>query len=82
MIEVWERESTNYLKPIINEIDKHGGPIDKVRAGYLLEEVVGINDQTIHSWLSYSMRGGSRKLDPEQEYAPRWSEKWCLSLNV
>jgi len=82
VIEVWDNEAKGYLKLIINEIEQHGGPIDKVRAGYLLEERIGIKDDVVDSWMKFAKRGGSRKLDPSLEYASQWSDKWCLSLNT
>lgn len=81
-LEVFEEHAQTYLQPILSEIDKWGGPIDKVRAGYILEEMLGLESPTISTWESCISRGGSRKLDSSEEYVPKWSEKWCLSLNV
>ncbi len=82
VLDVWESEAKQCLKPIINEIDQNGKSIDKVRAGYLLEEKLGIKNGTVETWSKFAERGGSRKLDAAEEYAPHWSEKWCLSLNI
>ncbi len=82
VIEVWEEYGQSYLQPIVSELERHGDPIDKVRAGYLLNEKLGIADETVNSWTKFARRGGSRRLDPTEPYMPRWSEKWCLSLNV
>jgi predicted transcriptional regulator of viral defense system len=82
VIEVFEERAEPYLQPILGEIEQWGGPIDKVRAGYILEELIGLRHPTISSWEAFIARGGSRKLDPSEEYVPKWSEKWCLSLNV
>lgn len=83
IIEVYQEYSKPYLNLIIDEVDRHGKPIDKVRAGYILEEKCGIrNNHSIESWLKVVQRGGSRKLDPTQEYSSTYSERWCLSLNI
>lgn len=82
VIEVFEEHAANYLPAIIGEIDQHGGPIDKVRAGYILDERLRLEDPAIERWVAFAKRGGSRKLDPSEDYVPTWSEKWCLSLNI
>lgn len=82
VIEVFENEAPNYITPIVYEINEYGRPIDKVRAGYILEERLGIKSETIDKWVKFATRGGSRKLDATEEYYPEWSEKWCLSLNI
>jgi predicted transcriptional regulator of viral defense system len=82
VIEVFEEHASLYLSAIVGEIDQHGGPIDKVRAGYILEERMGLEDSAFEKWMEFVARGGSRKLDPSEEYQPQWSSKWCLSLNL
>ena len=67
---------------ITDEITQHGQPIDKVRAGYILEERLALSNEVIDSWAQYAQRGGSRKLDATAEYIPQWSDKWCLSINT
>jgi hypothetical protein len=82
VIEVWEEHARAYLKPIVSEIDRHGDPIDKVRAGYLINEKLRLADETVDAWKKFVSRGGSRKLDPSEPYMPQWSEHWCLSINI
>jgi len=82
VIEVFREHAATYLMPIVYEVDQYGGPIDKIRAGYLLDELLGIGNETIEKWTQFASRGGSRKLDPAEEYFPKWSEKWCISLNI
>lgn len=82
VIDVFQHHTRQYSNLIIDEIDQHGKPIDKVRAGYILEEKCGVEDPIIESWQTNVQRGGSRKLDPVEEYSSKYSERWCLSLNI
>jgi len=82
VIEVFREYAERYIKLIIPVIYKHGKVIDKMRAGYILEEQCGIQNEQIDSWKRFAQRGGSRKLDPTQEYSHVYSEKWCLSINI
>lgn len=82
VIDVFEEFSQQHLNLVVEEINQHGKPIDKIRAGYILDELMGLKDPRIEEWAQYAQRGGSRKLDALAEYEPVWSEKWCLSLNV
>ena len=82
VIDIYKREAQRYLNLIVDEINQHGLAIDKVRAGYLLSEVCKLNHPAITDWLKFAQRGGSRKLDPDGEYAPDFSDQWKLSLNV
>jgi len=79
---VYKEHARYYLMPILKEIDEHGSQVEKVRAGYILEEVCNIKDPFIEKWLVFVHRGGSRKLDPFKEYSPVYSERWSLSLNI
>lgn len=82
ILDVFQEYGEQYLRLITDEIDLHGAPIDKVRGGYILNELLGIDDnEVVESWVKYAQRGGSRKLDPRAEYLPEWSEKWQISLN-
>lgn len=82
VLEVFEEYASDYLNLIVDEIDQHGGDIDKVRAGHILDERLGILSDKANDWLKYAQRGGSRKLDASGDYEPIFSEKWCISLNV
>ncbi|NKC10899.1 MAG: hypothetical protein GKR94_01440 [Gammaproteobacteria bacterium] len=82
VLDVFEQHAKSYLKLIVTEIDQWGSPIDKVRAGYILEERCDVEDRTVQQWLKYAQRGGSRRLDAKAEYSSEYSERWSLSLNV
>jgi hypothetical protein len=82
VLEVWEREAEPHLDEIIAAIDASSAKLPKVRAGYILDEVLGIADERALAWQALAQRGSSQKLDPEKPYAPTYSEKWMISLNA
>lgn len=82
VLDVFDNHSRRYLSLIVDEIDKKGSPIDKIRAGYILDERCSVEHPTIQQWLQFAQRGGSRKLDAKSDYSSTFSEKWSLSINV
>jgi predicted transcriptional regulator of viral defense system len=82
VLDVWHQESEPWLNDIIDEVDRHISKIVRVRAGYILEERLGISHPKLKAWVRDAQRGGSRKLDPDAPYAPTYSERWMLSINV
>ncbi|MBP2233420.1 hypothetical protein J2847_006758 [Azospirillum agricola] len=84
VIEVWEEHASTFLEEIVAAVDTTPVKLAKVRAGYLLQERLGLGlgDRRIDGWKSFAQRGGSQKLDPEADYAPVFSETWMLSLNA
>lgn len=82
VIECYQEHAKPYLRLILDEIDQHGSPIDKVRAGFILEVLCGITHERINHWKILAKRGGSRKLDGSLDYSENFSEAWCLSINV
>ncbi|GLQ89151.1 type IV toxin-antitoxin system AbiEi family antitoxin domain-containing protein [Dyella flagellata] len=82
VIEIFEESASRNLTLIVSELEKHGSKIDRVRAGYIIEERCGLSDSRIDAWVKDAQRGGSRRLDPEREYMPTFSERWMLSINV
>ena len=82
VVDTYREYAVKYLKLIIDEVGQHGTSIEQARAGYLLETVCGLSDPVIDAWASKVQRGGSRKLDPQAEYASVFSERWALSVNV
>ena len=82
ILDVWEEHAENYLDDIVSAVDSCENGIVKSRAGYILEERLGLRHGTIESWKKFCQRGSSRKLDPTEAYAPTFSETWMISLNV
>lgn len=82
VIDVFKNHGEQYSNLIIDEIERHGTNIEKSRAGYLLEEILHIEDSRINEWAKAVQRGGSRKLDPKQAYSEKYSLRWSLSLNM
>lgn len=82
VMEVFRENAQRNLRLIVAEVEQHGGPIDKVRVGYMLSEECGVSDPVVAAWKQFAQRGGSRKLYAQGEYSSQYSEDWCLSLNV
>lgn len=82
VLDVWRDHAERYLPLIVSEVDQHGSKIDKVRVGYILEERLGLHHPSLEKWVEFAQRGGSRKLYANASYSERFSEKWCISLNI
>jgi hypothetical protein len=82
VVAVWRAHALRHLDSIIAEIDLSVEKIVRVRAGYLLEEVLGVRDPRVARWVDDAQRGSSRKLDPAAAYAGRFSKRWMLSINI
>ena len=82
VLDIWRAHAATYLDDIAAAVDRASPGIVKVRAGYILDEMLGIADDRIEAWRKFAQRGGSRLLDPAKGYAPRFSDKWMISLNV
>lgn len=82
VLQVWENYAEQWLRQIVDEIDKTDSQIVKVRAGYIFTEMLDIENSVIDSWDKFSQRGGSRKLNPDAEYSKTYSERWMISINV
>ena len=83
VLEVCDEHAEHWYEEIIAAVNACSKKVVKCRAGYILEERVGIRHKAIDTWkASTPQRGGSCKLDPSRDYAPVFSESWMLSLNV
>lgn len=82
VLEIWERDAEAYLEEIVTTVGASHAKLPKIRAGYILDEMLNIADERVLSWQELAQRGSSQKLDPERPYAPVFSEKWMISLNA
>jgi len=82
VLEIWEEHGEVYLDAIIRAVNEAPTDIIRVRAGYILEAHLEVDDPRIDAWKRCAQRGGSRKLNPSKPYGPPFSETWMLSLNV
>lgn len=82
VLDVWDEHAKTYLDNIVTAVDTAASGLVKCRAGYILEERLGVRHHGIESWKALVQRGGSRKLNPTRNFAPTFSETWMLSLNV
>lgn len=58
MFAVWKEHAKTYLDDIVPTITEAPKSIHKVRAGYILNEVLRIDSPEIQSWQRFSGRGG------------------------
>lgn len=83
VLDVWRGHADTFCEEIIGTVDSVATNIAKVRAGYLLDEMLGMGDDPrVQGWARFAQRGGSRVLDPTKKFAPAHSRKWMLSINV
>ena len=81
VLEVWDEYAITYLDHIIAAVSSASSVV-KCRAGYIIEERLGVKDPGVEEWHDCAQRGGSSCLDPSRPYIPEWSEKWMISLNA
>lgn len=82
-IEAFREHAPVFLDEIAAAVEADSRPIVKVRAGYILDELLAIERPELDAWAAFAQRGGSRKLDPKAPFdGGTFSEKWMLSLNV
>jgi predicted transcriptional regulator of viral defense system len=82
ILDIWREHAPLFLEEIVATIEHTRRDISKVRAGYILDEILGIRDSRVDAWQRFAKRGGSQVLDPAKGFAPNYSEKWMLSVNV
>ena len=82
VLEIYEEHAEFWFEEIVDSVDSATSRIVKCRAGYILEERLGLGHKKIESWKTLVQRGGSRKLDPSEPFSPDFSETWMISLNV
>ena len=79
---IFDEHGEFWLNEIVSSVDSSDSNLVKSRAGYILEERLGMRHEKIEMWKNSVQRGGSRKLDPTKRYVSVHSETWCISLNV
>ena len=82
VLDVWEEHAETFLEEVVTAVDTATSGLVKSRAGYILEERLGLWHRRIEPWRAFSQRGGSRKLDPTKDYAATYSDTWMISLNA
>jgi len=82
VLDVWREHASTYLDEIVASVDTTTSGLVKSRAGYIIEEFLGLAHAGVEPWKALGQRGSSRKLDPSKEFAPTFSETWMISLNV
>ena len=56
VLKTYDEYAKTYLRLITDEIDSLGKPIDKVRAGYIISERLGIDNEIVNNWAKYAQR--------------------------
>jgi len=79
---VLQRHLAAHASEVVRILEENGSAIDKVRFGYILDEVLGLQLPILSEWEKLAQRGGSRVLVVGRPYADTYSERWCLSLNT
>ena len=82
ILDVWEEHAETYLNEIVAAVDGTTSQLVKSRAGYIIEERLGLHHSQIEPWKALGQHGGSRKLDPAGDFSPEFSDTWMISLNV
>ena len=82
VLDCYDRHAAQWLDEIVTAVDTTDSPIVKVRAGYILDEMMGLSHPDINGWTRWAQRGGSRKLDSQAPYGQIFSEKWMIALNA
>lgn len=82
VLDVWAEHAETYLPEVVSAVEPAASEIVKSRAGYILEERLGLRHRHIEHWKALGQRGGSRKLDPARGFAPTYSDTWMISINV
>lgn len=77
------RSARDRLSPgtIVQYVERFESSVLSQRAGYILEELK-LEHPRLSQWRSDLNRGGSMKLVASRPYAPTYSDRWNLSINV
>ncbi|WP_373047016.1 hypothetical protein [Vulgatibacter sp.] len=82
VLQAWQRASdTLDVDRIVDHVELCDMAILRQRAGWVLEQL-GVTDARLDEWATRAVRGGSSRLVGSAPFAPRFSERWKLSLNA
>ena len=82
VLEAWlhARDTLN-LEELVSLVDQFDVAVLRQRVGFLLEELK-LEHPRVARWPEQARRGGSSKLAGSEPFAPTYSERWKLSINV
>lgn len=69
------------VERIVQYVDQFGIAILRQRAGFLLEQLQ-LSHPALSQWTLLARRGGSSKLNGGAAFAPKYDERWQLSINA
>lgn len=82
VLRAWKRSARRVrTDKLVEYTDRFGSGVMRQRVGFLMESVGLIHPQ-LAAWRGKSIRGGSMKLVADAPFEGRYSEQWCLSINV
>lgn len=82
---VWEEHAAGFKSEIIKEVDSLANAAIKVRAGYILEERLGLQDAVFTSWQKLATMQTWGRLDPDTPANPMRdsrSKRWEIIINA
>ena len=79
---IWRRAVDSLrVDVLVNYVEQFSQALLRQRVGFILEEI-GITPPILEEWANKSVRGSSAKLIANSDFAPTFSERWKLSINV
>lgn len=69
------------IETIVRYVDLFGIAVLRQRAGFLLEQL-HLSHSALAQWTLLARRGGSSKLNGGAAFAPKYDERWQLSINT
>lgn len=82
VLDVWDEHAHTWLEEIVQSVNRANDNLVMSRAGYIIEERLGLTHPLLAKWKLQCHRGGTNKLDPNMNFVPTFSEKWMISINA